>query len=445
MPTRLGDPPFTTLAASLERLEAVVSPISGLVTATVTSTYAPDEARLVWVSGRTASCSRTTSASIPEFTGGTHPSSHVARAAALGEAVERYSGAYARSDATILATARDFGPEAVDPERFALFHRRQLESPRFPFVEFASATRLRFVEGFALDDGSPAFVPSQLAYMSGWFPDEEKIGVATSNGLACGATLEEAILSALFEVLERDAVMLVWKNALSLPLLDWSDDEEIAALDERVFAPTGLRYSVLDGSAFFDVPVAIAVVHGPPGELTALGMGGGAGATISVAWLKALAEAFGVRRWLSLTTLENPTRALLEAADVKTFDDHMLFYARHERARLAAFLDASEERTPTRGITTVPGDTPRAQIGELLQGLSGRGCSAYVVDVTPPDVASLGLHVVRVIAPELCALDVVHTARFLGGRRLYRAAYEAGLSDRPSRFEDLNPLPHPFP
>ena len=445
MPTQLGDPPFTTLTASLERLEAVVSPIAGLVTATVRNTCAPDEARLVWVSGRTASCSRTTGASIPEWSGGTHPSNDVARAAALGEAVERYSGAYARADATILATARELGPEAVAPERFALFHHRQLESPRFPFVEFDSATRVRFVEGFALDDGSPAFVPSQLTYMSGWFPDEERIGLATSNGLACGATLEEAILAALYEVVERDAVMLAWKNSLSLPLLDWSDDEEIAAVDRRVFAPTGLRYSVLDGSAFFGVPVAIGVVHGPPDEQTALGIGGGAGPTVSVAWLKALAEAFGVRRWLSLTTLENPEGPLPEAADVKSFDDHMLFYAHHERAGLAAFLDASERRTPTPGVTTIPGDTPRAQITELLRRLARRGCSAYVVDVTSPDVSSIGLHVVRVLVPELCALDVVHSARFLGGRRLYRAAYEVGLSDRSYRFEDLNPLPHPFP
>jgi ribosomal protein S12 methylthiotransferase accessory factor len=443
MPTQLGDPPFTTVAASLERLEPVVSPLSGIVTATVRNTYAPDDARLVWVSGRTASCKRTTASSIPEWSGGTHPSSDVARAAALGEAVERYSGAYARADATILATARDLGPDAVAPERFALFHRRQLEAPRFPFVEFDSATRVRFVEGFALDDGSPAFVPSQLVFMSGWFPDEERIGLATSNGLACGATLEEAILAALYEVVERDAVMLAWKNSLSLPLLDWSDDEEIAAVDRRVFAPTGLRYSVLDGSAFFDVPVAIGVVHGPPDELTALGMGGGAGPTVSVAWLKALAEAFGVRRWLSLATLA--AGPLPEALDVKTFDDHMLFYARHEKAMLAAFLDASDRRTPTPAVAPIPGDTPRAQIGELLRRLSGRGCSAYVVDVTPPDVASLGLHVVRVVAPELCALDVLHSARFLGGRRLYRAAHDAGVSDRAFRFEDLNPLPHPFP
>ncbi len=36
-----------------------------------------------------------------------------------------------------------------------------------------------------------------------------------------------------------------------------------------------------------------------------------------------------------------------------------------------------------------------------------------------------GSSVTRVIAPELCALDVPHSARFLGGRRLYEAAAAA--------------------
>jgi ribosomal protein S12 methylthiotransferase accessory factor len=64
---------------------------------------------------------------------------------------------------------------------------------------------------------------------------------------------------------------------------------------------------------------------------------------------------------------------------------------------------------------------------------------------TSPDVESAGLHVVRVIAPELCQLDVVERARFLGGSRLYEAAYEAGLVARPLTVAELNPDPHPFP
>jgi ribosomal protein S12 methylthiotransferase accessory factor len=52
---------------------------------------------------------------------------------------------------------------------------------------------------------------------------------------------------------------------------------------------------------------------------------------------------------------------------------------------------------------------------------------------------------VKVVAPELCSLDVPHAARFLGGPRLYRAAYELGLRRTPLTEDDVNPEPHPFP
>ena len=70
----------------------------------------------------------------------------------------------------------------------------------------------------------------------------------------------------------------------------------------------------------------------------------------------------------------------------------------------------------------------------------------YAVDVTAPDVRSLGLRVAKVVAPELCALDVAHAARYLGGRAaIPRLHFQAGLVDRPLEPADLNPLPHPFP
>jgi ribosomal protein S12 methylthiotransferase accessory factor len=72
------------------------------------------------------------------------------------------------------------------------------------------------------------------------------------------------------------------------------------------------------------------------------------------------------------------------------------------------------------------------------------GSSGYAVDVTSPDVRH-SVFVVKVVAPELWALDVIHSARFLGGSRLYRAALDAGLRLQPLAESDVNPEPHPFP
>jgi ribosomal protein S12 methylthiotransferase accessory factor len=239
--------------------------------------------------------------------------------------------------------------------------------------------------------------------------------------------------------------MISWTGAVSLPHLDWRDDPELLTLERRYFSPSGLRYSVLDGSAFLDVPVAIAVLHGTPGERAALALGGGCAPTIGSAWSKALAEAFSVRRWLSTKAAQDPPPPVPDRRHICSFDEHMLFYADDANARSAAFLDASHRRSPTQGAPRLAEGGPRAVLDDLVARLAGHGVSAYAVDVTAPDVATLGLHVARVIAPELCPLDVVHAARYLGGRRLYEATRDAGLAPAALRFEDVNPHPHPFP
>ena len=96
-------------------------------------------------------------------------------------------------------------------------------------------------------------------------------------------------------------------------------------------------------------------------------------------------------------------------------------------------------------MSELEGTTPCGQIEAIVTRLARQGISAYLVDVTAPDVRELGLWVARVVSPELCALDVSHRARFQGGERLRRAAYEAGLVPEPLALDDLNPLPHPFP
>jgi ribosomal protein S12 methylthiotransferase accessory factor len=161
--------------------------------------------------------------------------------------------------------------------------------------------------------------------------------------------------------------------------------------------------------------------------------------------LKAISEGFGVYRWLRQQTLALPAAESPDPDRVETFDEHMLFYARPEQAELASFLDASDERRTTAAVPPLEGSTPRAQINAVCERLVRHGVSAFAVDVTSPDVAELGVSVARVVAPELCALDVSHRARFLGGARLYTAARAAGLAPRDLALADLNTLPHPFP
>lgn len=434
-------------AEALPRLESFVSPLTGVVRGVAETLAAPDEMRLVSIGCELADAVPAIGVPLESYTGSSHWCRAAALAAAIGEAIERYAGSFVPEAGLVLASAGELGPEAVAPERFALFSEQQYRSRGFRFRPFRRDTVVSWVEGFALPGGERAYLPAQLVYMP-WrrrARAETPIGHATSSGLACGPTLEEAVLAGLLEVVERDAFMLTWHDRLSLPLLDWSAHAELSRLDRRYFAPTGLRYSAVDLSVFLDVPTVLGVVHGPPGQLGALGVGAGSAPAVEEAWRKALSEAFSVQRWVRDRALEEPELLGRPAEEISSFDDHTLFYAAPARAARAAFLDASGERCSAADVAPLEGGNVLELIEALARRLAARGASAYAVDVTTPDVRGAGLHVVHAVAPELCPLDVVDRARFLGGERLYRAAFEAGLADRLLTPADLNPDPHPFP
>jgi ribosomal protein S12 methylthiotransferase accessory factor len=444
-PTELVTHEATPLAASLARLRRLASSHVGIACQTFELLHAPDEPPLVRVGCRTAAGAPVIGSPVSEVTGGASDDPDAALAAALGEAAERYSASFVPTEALVVATAEELGDLAVAPERFALYSPAQYALPGFPFDPFDRTTRIAWAVGFALPGAEPAYLPAQLVYLA-WPRRPPLIGHGTSNGLACAATLEEAILGGLLEVLERDAFMITWANRLSFPALDWRVDADLVRFERRYLAPTGLGYAAFDLSAFWDVPTAVGVVRDrSPGGIP-LTVGAGCAPTAAEAVRKALIEAFSVRTWVGrLLSLGSPRSFREDALDVETFDDHVLYYADERRAAAADFLDASSDTVSIADVPALPDEPSLALVRLLAERLAAKGSSAYALDVTAPDVRAAGLRVAKVLAPELCALDVFHGARFLGGRRLYEAAHELRLRPAPLPPDQINPAPHPFP
>lgn len=428
------------IGALTPALRRAVSPYTGIVTSVEECLASTSEPRLFQAACEVGQGKVLLGSSLEHLSGigGTGRTRSEAASAAVGEAIERYSATYVPTERLVVAAAREL-PGAVTPERFALFSERQLVSAGFPYRPFTAETTIAWVEGCELPGGSPAYLPAELVYLGAATPPgTATVGYATSSGLACGETPLETRLRALFELLERDAFMLVWAARLSLPLLDGGP---LAGSFER----TGLMYSAVDLSAFHRVPTVLGVVRAPTGFPGAVGVGAAAAPTVERAWWKALAEAFACRS-------AGAKLALLEAgADssaglgVATFEDHIVRYADHANACATAFLDAGPARPASDEVASLEGSGEADWLEALCLRVQAAGSSAYAVDVTSPDVAELGLTVSRVITPELCRLDVSHDARFLGGSRLYEAASRLGLRPDVLTEDDVNPDPHPFP
>lgn len=377
--------------------------------------------------------------------GGSGQSRAEASAAAVGEALERYSATYVPHERIVVGSAVELGGEAVDPGRFALFSDRQYESDGFPFERFTPALHIPWVQGWSVQNRRPAWLPAELVFLGDVVPDgSHRIGYATSSGAACGSSTNEALARGLCEVLERDAFMIVWANRLSLPLVDLDGNERLIELEREFFVAAGLRYSVVDLSRFHQLPSVLAVVRAPTGFPGALGVGAGTASTLERAWWKALAEAFASRSAGAKLELID-SQPLDSPETVVSFEAHIRYYADHAHAATTSFLDGNGERTVAGAIPALEGSSIEERVAQLSARIDAAGSTAYAVDVTSPDVRELGLFVVKVVAPELCSLDVAHGARFLGGRRLYDAPVELGLRPEPLCEDDVNPEPHPFP
>lgn len=443
-----------TSTDGLKRLKSFVSPYTGVVRSVHEILRAPDDARMALVGCQIAPGEPTTGSTFELDAAGAHYEPDRAVAAALGEALERYAGTCLPTADVVLATASELGPNAVQPDRWTLFSEAQYAEPDFPFEPFGNETKVRWVKARSIPDGTEVYVPLQLAYMVGLdhrVPGEAPIAHGSTSGMALAIDREDAVLRGLLELIERDAVMLTWACRLVLPRLDWSGDDELVQRERRHFAPTGLTYHVVDLSAFFGVPTALALMlrtgtiptDGPDAALW--GIGAASAPAMRDAWDKALRESFQTRAALRVDLLARPERCRLGPMEIEDPRDHVYFYARTENQAKLDFLVRSEQVRDIRTVPVLEGDDPSTLTDAIARRLEARGAAAYVVDITPPDLAEAGLHVVHVLSPELQPIDFPHRLRFQGGRRLYEAAVELGLREHPMAAADLNPDPHPFP
>jgi len=131
----------------------------------------------------------------------------------LGEAIERYSGSNWSGDELHLARRDELEGRVLDPRDLVLYQADQYESLQYtPYVDDA---QLNWVRARSLVHGDDIWVPAIGILMDYPVHDlQEYLFPITSNGLASGPTPHEAVLSALNEVLERDAMLVSWLNEL---------------------------------------------------------------------------------------------------------------------------------------------------------------------------------------------------------------------------------------
>ncbi|WP_437860059.1 TOMM precursor leader peptide-binding protein [Sorangium sp. So ce363] len=408
-----------------ERYQHLVSPITGAVTYLVPMPGRDTELRAVYASGYLA-CPREGVPRTNVFDkscAGKGRSADQARVSALCEALERYSGVYQGDEARVRGSKDELGAAALAPDDLLNFSEAQYRERAHLNAQAAdrrqwvpepldAGTRIDWTPAWSLSKRERRYVP--LAYCYAEAPAESGTAFCgpCGNGVAAGTCLEEAVLQALLELVERDAAAVWWYNRLARPAiaLDSFGDPYFEAL-QADYARFGWAVWVLDLTHDLGIPTCVALAHEAREDRFTIGFG------------CHLDPHLAVQRSLTeLNQLFEPGGARRAPWDLERLPDRAHLFPSPALPRVAA------EHLPRIG-----GADLRADIEQCLGRLDEAGLELVAVDKTRPDI---GLHVVQVIVPGLR-----HFWPRFGPGRLYEVPCALGWLARPLAEGELNPVP----
>jgi len=306
-----------------------------------------------------------------------------ARVSAMMEGIERFSAELAREDLLVERySVLSVHENVLDPAGLILPNGVNCDSP------------IAWTRGEDLISGEEILVPASAVYhpLPVLYP---QLFRTTTNGLASGNTLEEAVFHALMELIERDAWSLAEASRDTGPILSEVTDELALSLLQK-FGAAGVEVTLKDITSDIGIPTVAAVADDAllkdPSLLT-IGMGSHTSARIAV--LRALTEVAQSR----LTQIHG-AREDTPLADVRK----RMGYERTKRMNRYWF--ESRETRPFSAMASFDSDDFLDDITLAAERLH----RIVAVDLTR---VSMGVPVVRVIVPglEVYAMDQERAGR----------------------------------
>jgi ribosomal protein S12 methylthiotransferase accessory factor len=374
-------------------------------------------------------------ASIPvlKSSSGSGGSSKEASLPAIGEMLERHA-AYSIDDTRVFtATAKELGTYALDLESLPTCSLTELSHPKCYITPPKKDKPIRWIEGISLASGRPYALPySTVTLRTDDFMPQERLQAPISTGLASHRTIVQALSAALLEVIERDALSIMWLQKLPGRKLDI--DTNMRRRQIVTEAPEIIGYEFFDISTNLEIPVACCI-RTAVREVSAHTMISCAAGFSETELVRKLLNDIGAQ---SIGFARN--RQVPEYLEDFTAVHHGSIYMAHrDRSSLFSFLR-------TGGLASLNWDQyphgQEQQLAFLLKRLSACGAEAFAVDLTSVEAFAVGARVVRVLVPALQPLPYRYMTRYLGHQRLYEAPRQMGHQVKQER--DINPWPHPF-
>lgn len=367
---------------------------------------------------------------------------------ACGESIERYCSSFFDFSSMRLASESELEGQSarfISVRDLYPFHETQFSLTGFPFSFVSQQTPIRWVRGTGLFSREQVYVPASCVYVPYRFDTrvEPFTHMSISTGLAAGPNQTFAIEHGIFEILERDALMISWYSRI--PTVAIAFESVVTSLPEftRVLmdgnvGPHGTKWHFNLLSLDTPVPIVSAALIDESSSYPLTSFGVSSDRCVRQAIRRAIDEALLSRVLLNRSTELSSSDFCV--TEVRTLRAHLLAHASSYELRCAL-----GDLTASKSIETVEAIEARfnkdIQIADVLSSFDHE---PVWVDVTTPDVEQYGVSVVRTVLPNAQPLDNDDRYRFLGGKRLVEVPKKYGIQIN-DVFTDLRQVPHPFP
>ena len=206
---------------------------------------------------------------------GCHIDEQSAKTCAIAECVERISAGYWASEQVIESSANEIGDKALDLASLPICSEEEYRSPYCDLRRPRKDLPLRWIEGRLIGHDREVWVPLVLSHLyTGRRLAGEHIAHSISTGLAAHTSMGAASLSAICEVIERDALALTWLLQHEAPKVAFDDLDSTTQvflnMQERLLPD--VSFEIFDITTDLNIPVLLCLqtLHKRPFAYSAL-------------------------------------------------------------------------------------------------------------------------------------------------------------------------------
>ena len=371
---------------------------------------------------------------------------------AFGEFIERYCSNYNEKEwmHTVLfdsyKSLAHSGLQCLDLCELVPFADDLYNTPNFAYPKYTNDAPITWLEGKELVQDCITWVPAQKVLGTYIKPESELRYIpCITTGLACGSTVQQAIINGLYEVIERDSFMLTW--LLKIPCnridLDVITNRELSVMYRHVCAHLvgEDQLNIFDISQTNGVCTVVTFIQNRNPDAYGLIVTSASHIDPEAALLKSLEELCQLQAFAYSKLVLDDKRDCqkLTKHAINNLYAHSLYYSTGRRSNAFDFISANggfAKLSDLKQSSQKHYSNYVSPLTYMIQLFSMSKSSVIAVNVTKPEIKESGFYVYKTIIPEYLDLSFTYSYRKQKNKRLQELQRKYGV--------EINDDPHPF-